>query len=172
MTTRVQFVITDDLDEHEHPGTYTDIGPDGQKIVFSVDGFVREIDLTARHAEEFRAFLQRYIKAGHEPGQAPQPALPTGPPPKLTGQGKRRELPGTREFYKGLRDWCAEVGIEIPTAGRDDSKKNYVYTSQATEAYLAHLRAEQEQGTDGGTAAAQLAIAAMLGLTPPVPAGT
>ena len=113
--------------------------------------------------------MRRWIAAGHEPNQAPQPAARAEPRPK--GQGRRRELPGTRDFYRGLRDWAAANNQEVPMAGRSDSKRNYVY-DKLTGPYLSSLEREAHDGKDGGVAAAQLAIAGRLGLVTDVPAGT
>ena len=177
MTVRMQFIVTDDLDEHEK-GEFTEIGDDGETIVFSIDGHVREVHLTPGHAEEFRGVMHRYVVAGHEPGQEP---LPPGAPVtrdapsrakyKIRGQGRRRELPGTRDFYRGLREWARADGREVPTAGRQDNKKNYVY-DKLLGPYLAWLEREAKDGRDGGVAAAQLAIAKTLGLVTGAPAGT
>jgi Lsr2 len=169
MTTRMQFITTDDLDENEKD-ELNDIGDDGETIVFSVDGRVRELHLTAAHAKEFRGVMQRYLAAGHEPGQQPLPPAGDRPPPRK-GQGRRREIPGTRDFYRGLREWAGRNGREVPMAGRSDAKKNYVY-DKLTGPYLDWLRAEAEAGRDGGVAAAQLAMAGQLGLVTGVPAGT
>ena len=169
MTVRMQFITTDDLDEHEK-GEFTDIGDDGETIIFSLDGRVRELHLTRAHAEEFRGGMHRYVVAGHEPNQAP---LPPGTPAardapsraryKTSGQGRRRELPGTRDFYRGLREWAAASNLEVPMAGRNDAKKNYVY-DKLLGPYLSWLEREAHDGKDGGVAAAQLAIAGQLGL--------
>jgi hypothetical protein len=166
----MQFIVTDDKDEFDSGGkVLTDIGPDGEKIIFSLDGHVRELDLTAKHAAELRELLAPWIAAGHEPGQQPlPPAAPEEPKPK--GQGRRRELPGTRDFYRGLREWAAAEGRTIKMAGRD-GKKNYVYDG-LLEPYLSWLERERADGRDGGVAAAQLAIAGRLGLVTAVPPGT
>jgi hypothetical protein len=174
MTARMQLLFTDDLDEAA--GVLTDIGPDGQVVVLAIDGFVRELHLTSAHAEQLRAEMKPWISAGHEPGLAPEPpARVELGRRRMTGQGKRRELPGTREFLRHAREYCQDAGIDIPQAGRDDNKKNYVYTTDAKDAYLAHLMREANRAEDGGAAAAELAVAAQLGWRtpyPPPPAGT
>lgn len=173
MTTRMQLIVTDDWEEHNNQGL-VDIGDDGEKVVISVDGRVRELDLTAKNAAGLRAVMRPWIEAGHEPGQAPQPAAqpPSRERYKTQGQGRRRELPGTRDFYRGLRDWAAAEKREVPMAGRNDSKKNYVY-GKLLGPYLSWLEREARDGKDGGAAAAQLAIAGQLGLVtdayPPPP---
>jgi len=164
MTTRMQLVVTDDREEHDGRGL-TDIGDDGEKIIISIDGVVRELDLNAKNAAALRADMAPWIAAGHQPGEAPVPAPRPGPPAgeRLKGQGRRREVPGTRDFYRGLREWAGESGIEVPQAGRADDKKNYVY-KRLLPPYLAHLRAVAAGGEDGGVAAARLAMADLLSL--------
>jgi hypothetical protein len=169
MTTRMQLVVTDDRIEYDSGGrTLTDIGADGEKVVICLDGVVRELDLTAKNAAELRAGMKPWLDAGHQPGQEPLP--PSGPAPEpvrgLKGQGRRREISGTRDFYRELREWAGKQGTEIPTAGRDN-KKNYVYSRELIEAYLLHLLAVAREGKDGGVATARLALARMLSL--PIP---
>ena len=170
MTTRMQLVVTDDREEHDGRGL-TDIGDDGEKIIISIDGVVRELDLNAKYAAALRADMAPWIAAGHQPGEAPVPAPRPGPPAgeRLKGQGRRREVPGTRDFYRELREWAAENGLEIPQAGRGDSKRNYVYT-RLLPPYLEWLREQERSGQDGGVAAARLAMAALLGLPGAAPA--
>jgi hypothetical protein len=168
----MQFITTDDLDEFDSGGqVLNDIGDDGETVVFSVGGHVRELHLTAVHAKEFRAVMARYVAAGHEPGQQPLPPAGDRPPPRK-GQGRRREIPGTRDFYRAMRDFAAEHGIEVPLAGRDDDKKNYVYTDELKRRYLSDLQRLAGDRRDGGGAAAQLAMAGQLGLITGVPSGT
>jgi hypothetical protein len=161
MTTRMQLVVTDDLDEFEKH-EFNDTGPDGAKDILSLNGIVVELDLTPAHSAELHALLKRYLEAGHRPGEEPQPAVPRMPSPR-PGQGVRREIPGTRDFYRELREWADEHGIEIPQAGTQGSKKNYVYT-RVIPAYIAHLKDVAAEGKDGGVAAARLAMAALLRL--------
>jgi hypothetical protein len=165
MTTRMRIVVTDNMDEDLTPPVYTEIGDDGEKVVISLNGMVRELDLTKDHAYQLREEMGPWLYAGHEPGQGVQPAIRPEPPAgeKLSGQGRRREVPGTRDFYKELRDWAAGQDLEIPQAGRADSKKNYVYTA-LIRPYLDHLREQAAKGQDGGVAAARLAMAALLRL--------
>jgi len=169
MTTRMQFITTDDRDEYDsHGKVLNDVGDDGEKIIISIGGRVRELDLSAKNAARLREDLAPWMAAGHEPGQAPQSLVQGEPKPK--GQGRRRELPGTRDFYRGLREWAAENSLEVPMAGRNDTKKNYVY-DKLLGPYLSWLDREAHDGKDGGVAAAQLAIAGQLGLVTGTPAG-
>ena len=170
MTTRMQVVVTDDWEEHDGRGL-TDIGPDGSRHVISLDGVVVELVLNAKNAAALRADMEPWLAAGHRPGQDPLTAGAAEPAPRerMQGQGRRREVPGTRDFYRELREWAAENGLEIPQAGRGDSKRNYVYT-RLLPPYLEWLQTEAARGQDGGTAAARLAMAALLGLPGAAPA--
>lgn len=171
MTTLVQFVTVDNLDKQR--GVLTATGDDGETVIVALNGRVRELDLTAGHAKELRELLAPYLEAGHEPGAPPQQPEQQAPGP-LKGQGRRREIPGTRDFYTELRDWAAEAGIEIKTAGTG-TKRNYVYRS-VLPGYLAHLERQAARGgLEGDAARARLAMARLLGLLPaehPGPAGS
>lgn len=172
MTTRMQFITTDDRDEHDSAGkVLNDIGDDGEKIIISIGGTVKELDLTAKNAARLREDMRPWLAAGHEPGQQPQPPEAQAAPDGRTGQGRRREIPGTRDFYRELREWAGASGMEVPTAGRSDKKRNYVYTT-LTAPYVRWLEARAAEGRDGGVAAARLAMARQLGLTAGVSAGT
>lgn len=167
MTARLQYVLTDDLDEQDK--VLTDIGTDGETHVVSLDGVVRELHLTKEHADQLREDLAPYLKAGHQPGA--QPEMP--PPPgsedarreKLRGQGRRRELPGTRDFYRELREWAEERGTPVKQHGRVNGKQNYIYGELLPD-YLEYLTVTAAAGRDGGVAAARLDMARQLGLLP------
>jgi hypothetical protein len=165
MTVRIQIVLTDNLDEAR--GEHTDIGPDGETVVISKNGVVRELHLTRKHAGELDAVLDPYLQAGHQPGVQPEmPELPSRDDvrrERLKGQGKRREIPGTRDFYRELREWAEAEGIGIPTAGNRPGKQNYRY-EEAMPRYLAYLEETAAAGRDGGVAAARLDMARLLGL--------
>ena len=166
MTTRIQLIVTDDLDDHESNGKIlTDIGDDGEKVILSLDGVVRELDLTAPHAAELRANMRRYLAAGHAPGQEPQqPDAPEKDHRHMKGQGRRREIPGTRDFLREMREFAEARGIKVPNNSTRPGKKNYVYSDALKQEYIAHLQALARIGRDGGVAAARLGLARVLGL--------
>jgi hypothetical protein len=158
----MQLIATDDMDEF-HGKTQTDIGPDGETVILALDGIVRELHLTAGHAAELRGEMRPWLDAGHDPGQPP---LPPGETPlkPLAGRGGRREVTGTREFYLKLREWAAECGIEIRTAGRQ-GKKTYVYDKPPSlrADYVAHLlKVASRGGPEGDAARAALGMARVL----------
>lgn len=168
MTARIQIILIDNLDEYH--GTVTDIGADGETVVISKNGVVRELHLTKAHSDALDEFLDPYLTAGHQPGAQPEmPPLPGRDEirrERLKGQGRRREIPGTRDFYRELREWAADAGIKIRVNGKSGGKQNYLY-DDVLPAYLAHLAATAAAGRDGGVAAARLDMARLLGLPLP-----
>jgi hypothetical protein len=163
----MQLVVTDDKDEFDSAGkVLTDIGDDGEKVIISLDGQVRELDLTAENAAHLRADMAPWLNAGHAPGQPPQ--LPAAAQPadqrQQKGQGRRREIPGTRDFLREMREFAEAQGIDVPQNGTRPGKKNYVYSDILKEEYTLHLQARARDGDS--VAAARLALARMLGLIP------
>lgn len=161
MTLRLQLVMTDDLDEHENhvPRPATEV------VVVSLDGIVRELHLTAAHYEEMRQVMGRYIDAGHEPGAGPVTVpeqLPARP-----GQGRRREVPGTRELLMKMRAFGADIGIEAPQV--PGGHKSYTYPDDLQEKFILHLETRTREGDPA--AAADLAMARRLGLPSYRPGG-
>jgi murein DD-endopeptidase MepM/ murein hydrolase activator NlpD len=162
MTRRWQLVLGDDLIYHESGGK--EHADADETVVISLDGTVRELDLTAAHAAELRELLARYLEAGREPGQeAVAPPADGSARRVLKGQGRRRELPGTRDFYRGVRAFAAREGTPVPTAGRQ-GKKTYVYPDGLVPRYVKHL--QSAAGNGDGAAAVLLATARTLGLVP------
>src|SRR6516165_6873695 len=108
MTTRMQYVTTDDRDEFDSAGRIlNDIGDDGETIIISLGGKVRALDLKAENAARLREDMRPWMAAGHDPGQ--EPLHPDAQKPK-NSQGSRREIPGTRDFYRELREWVEASG--------------------------------------------------------------
>ena len=151
MTRRIQWVIGDDLVAHASKGKeHVDadetlviaIGPDLQHLK------IRELDLTAGHASELHAVLKPYLDAGHPPGE--QPELPPVPVPgALTdhpGQGRRREIPGTRKFLQELRYFAAASGHPVPQTSGKTGKVNYKPLPGQYASFVAHLRRQAAAG--------------------------
>jgi len=163
MTVRVQFVFLDDRDEHDH-GKNTDIGPDGETVIYALDGEVVELHLTREHASQLRAEARPWLDAGHPPGQEPQESPGQE---RVQGQGRRREIPGTRSFFNGLRSWAGDEDIEVPST-LVHGKVNYKYPKDLKQRYVSHLGEQAARGgSDGHAAAALLVMAGRLGF--PVP---
>ena len=65
-----------------------------------------------------------------------------------TGQGHRREIPGTRKFYAGVRAYAAAQEIGVPLASRENgsrtkAKRTYSYPNGLIPAYVTHWRTWQ-----------------------------
>jgi hypothetical protein len=165
MTRRLQLIIGDDLDWRESR-THTDadetlvlaLGPDVRHLK------LRELDLTAEHADVLRAALKPYLDAGHDPDE--QPELPPAPSRSALlphpGQGKRREVPGTRAFLTGLREFAAAGGDPVPSTTGKSGKTNYRPRPDQYAAYAEQLR--QRAAAGDGKAAGLLGVARQMGL--------
>jgi hypothetical protein len=172
MTRRVQWIIGDDLVHHESKGKeHADadetlvvaIGPDIAHLA------IRELDLTAENAGALRTFLERYLDAGHPPGEEPEiPPLPhRAALPARPGPGVRREIPGTRKFLSGMREFAAASGNPVPQTTGQSGKANYRPRPEHYAMFLAHLR--QRAAAGDGTAGALLAIGRQMKLDVPDP---
>ena len=147
MTRRMQLIGADDLDWHESKA-HTDadetlvvaIGPDVRHLK------IRELDLTAGHAGELRAALKRYLDAGHDPDEELPSPPPRGVPADRPGQGRRREVPGTRLFLARLREFAEASGDPVPAATGKSGKTNYKPRRDQYAAFTAHLRQRSAAG--------------------------
>ena len=97
MATKVQILLTDDLDGSEAEGT----------VLFGLDGMQYEIDLSTDHARGLRTALTRYIDAGR----------------KVTGTARRaghngRKTPASIFSNTEVRAWAKAQGLEIKERGR------------------------------------------------------
>jgi hypothetical protein len=99
MVQRVQYLILDDLDGSEGAET----------VLFSVDGTAYEVDLTKEHADEFRAGLDRWIKAGRKARGGKQPAK--------AGRAAKVAKDSPSDTAK-IRAWAKEQGMEVSDRGR------------------------------------------------------
>jgi hypothetical protein len=94
---KIQTLFIDDLDGSAAEGT----------VRFSMDGTEYEIDLNAKHAQELRDALARYVGAA-----------------RRVGGTARRSVRGTRHgSASGLsttevREWAKAQGIEVKDRGR------------------------------------------------------
>lgn len=95
-------VLIDDLDGSEGAET----------IRYAVAGTEYEIDLSTRHAEEFREALARYIEVSRQVGQPPaaQP-LPRRTRRRGTGRTGRTDIPQ-------IRAWAEANGYKVSERGR------------------------------------------------------
>lgn len=102
---RLQLVMLDDV-------IYAETGelvPADGTHVLRLDELEAEVDLTAGLHEELRAFLLRFLRAGHPPGEEPLPpdaALP------------RRASPAAAAYNRAVREFADARGLRA-RSGRD-----------------------------------------------------
>jgi hypothetical protein len=97
MAQKVQTLFIDDLDGSEADGT----------VRFGLDGTEYEIDLNAKHTQQLRDALARYIAAARRAGaSAKQPARSRS---KTTAS-----VPNTNE----IREWAKTQGLDVKDRGR------------------------------------------------------
>jgi hypothetical protein len=96
---KIQTLFIDDIDGGEAEGT----------VRFALDGAEYEIDLSARHSEELRSALGRYVSHARKVGGAPRRAG------RAAGRAVRGNgAPNTTE----IRNWARENGYDIKDRGR------------------------------------------------------
>jgi hypothetical protein len=97
MAQKIQTLFVDDLDGSDAEGT----------VRFGLDGSEYEIDLNAKHAQQLRDALARYVGAARRVG----------------GGARRPARGGRRASASGLntsevREWARAQGIEVKDRGR------------------------------------------------------
>ena len=95
MAQRTEIVLTDDLDG----------SPADETVRFGIDGTQYEIDLSKKHAAEFRTALQPFILAARRLSVAQRRAA--RPAPRRTGPSP-----------SDVRAWAKNEGIEVKEKGR------------------------------------------------------
>lgn len=101
MARRIVHQLVDDIDE-----TLLDVG-DGETVHFSLGGTAYEIDLKAEHAEELRAALAPYIKAGRRAGTS-----------GAARSGSTRKRSARNPETAAIREWAAANGYKVSDRGR------------------------------------------------------
>lgn len=96
MAQKIQTLFIDDIDGGEAEGT----------VRFALDGSEYEIDLNARHTEELRSALGKYVTHARKIG---------GTARKGTARGSRRS---STVDTVAVRAWAREQGIDIKDRGR------------------------------------------------------
>jgi hypothetical protein len=94
MAQRMEVQFIDDIDG----------GPADTTISFTVDGTSYEIDLSAAHAEEFRAAIRPFIAAARKVGATTRRAA----------KGVRSAGPSP----SAVREWAKAEGIKVSDRGR------------------------------------------------------
>ena len=97
MAQKVQILLIDDIDGSEADGT----------VRFGLDGAEYEIDLNARHAQELRDGLARYLTAARQAGTGTRQPARSG-----------RRSPATEPDTTEVREWARSQGIDVKDRGR------------------------------------------------------
>lgn len=98
MAKRTVVELIDDLDG----------GPADERLTFSFDGQGYEIDLSADNAQEFRAMLEVYAKAGREVTASRQSGEAASEPRSFFDEVDQR----------AVRAWASANGIKVSPRGR------------------------------------------------------
>ncbi|WP_309065314.1 histone-like nucleoid-structuring protein Lsr2 [Microbacterium sp.] len=101
MARRIVHQLVDDLD-----GSLLESG-EGETVHFSLNGAAYEIDLNNEHAEELRAALAPYIKAGRRATTAGG-----GRTPSSARRGSRNS------DTAAIREWAKSNGYKVSERGR------------------------------------------------------
>ncbi|WP_353113976.1 Lsr2 family protein [Microbacterium sp.] len=102
MARRIVHQLVDDID-----GTLLEVG-DGETVHFSVGGTAYEIDLKTEHADELRAALAPYIKAGRRAGSGGG----------VRASSSARKRPSRNPETAAIREWAAANGHKVSERGR------------------------------------------------------
>ena len=97
MAQKVQTLFIDDLDGSEADGT----------VRFELDGTEYEIDLNAKHTQELRDALARYVTAARRIGGGT----------RRPARGGRR-APASELNTTEVREWAKAQGIDVKDRGR------------------------------------------------------
>ena len=97
MAQKVQTLFVDDLDGSEAEGT----------VRFGLDGTEYEIDLNAKHAQQLRDALARYVAASRRVSASTSRPAPSG----------RKAQPNTLNTIE-VREWAKAQGIDVKDRGR------------------------------------------------------
>jgi hypothetical protein len=98
---KIQTLFIDDIDGSEAEGT----------VRFALDGAEYEIDLNAKHADELRKALSRYVDAARRSGGN------TARRPARNGGGSRRSAASGLNTNE-VREWAKSQGFEVKDRGR------------------------------------------------------
>jgi nucleoid-associated protein Lsr2 len=97
MAQKVQTLFVDDLDGSAAEGT----------VRFGLDGTEYEIDLNAKHAQQLREALARYVAAGRHIRASTRPPARSG-----------RKSPPNAMNTTEVREWAKGQGINVKDRGR------------------------------------------------------
>ncbi len=97
MAQKIQTLFIDDIDGGEAEGT----------VRFALDGAEYEIDLNAKHSEELRSALEKYVSHARKVGGST----------RRTARGRAGRGANTTDTV-AVRAWARENGIDIKDRGR------------------------------------------------------
>ena len=97
MAQKIQTLFVDDLDGSEAEGT----------VCFGLDGTEYEIDLNAKHAQQLRDALARYVAAGRRVRASTSQSSRSG----------RKAQPNALNTTE-VREWAKAQGIDVKDRGR------------------------------------------------------
>jgi hypothetical protein len=97
MVQKVKTLFVDDLDGSEAEAT----------VRFGLDGTEYEIDLNAKHAQQLRDALARYVAVGRRVGANTRRPAPS-----------RRKAQPNALNTTGVREWAKGQGIDVKDRGR------------------------------------------------------
>ena len=97
MAQKVQTLFIDDLDGSEAEGT----------VRFGLDGTEYEIDLNAKHAQQLRDALARYVAAARRTGASTKQSVRS-----------RRKATSSAVNTTEVREWAKTQGIDVKDRGR------------------------------------------------------
>ena len=103
MAQKIQTLFIDDIDGSEAEGT----------VRFALDGAECEIDLNAKHADELRKALSRYVEAARRSGGG---GGATRRPARGGGGSRRSAASGLNT--NEVREWAKSQGYEVKDRGR------------------------------------------------------
>jgi Lsr2 len=98
----------DDLDGSDATGT----------IPFAFDGIAYKIDVNDKHADQFRALMQPYLKAAEKIGRVDLNRIATTPGRHVVQPARRAVTRMDREQTRAIREWAKRKGKKISNQGR------------------------------------------------------
>ena len=100
MAQKIQTLFIDDIDGGAAEGT----------VRFALDGTEYEVDLNAKHTEELRSALGKYVSHARKVGGSARRAGRTA--------GRAGRGPGSSLNTTEIRNWAREQGYDIKDRGR------------------------------------------------------
>jgi len=103
MAQRTQVVLISDLSGEEIPDG------DGTTVNFTISGVSYEMDLTSQEAQEFDAYMEKYVGAARRIGGRRTSS-------RTAGRGDKSASSGYDA--KAVRAWAQSNNVDVPARGR------------------------------------------------------